>query len=133
MMCGRRLALLESDQPDNPRQVLAFVPATAHINDRVCFLRSCPVPFLLRISPDDFSAALDNRIRTAATQTKMLPPRKPRESTGSLSGGSSEDEDLYVDHFKLVGECFVERLMYGLARDLPDNPIYGEPRLVVLH
>jgi len=80
---GRRLAIVEVLQPRNPRDVLAFVPASTHVDDRACFFRSCPVPFLLRRVPPisdvgltstaEAKLQLDSKIRHMAKVSWMVP------------------------------------------------------------
>jgi hypothetical protein len=73
---------------------------------------------------------LDNRVRDVAKQAGTVPLRgKLKIRSSSISNRSEYDygEEWDVEHFKLVGECFVEGLMYGLGQ------MYGRAKLVVLH
>jgi hypothetical protein len=83
---GRRLARLDSDR-------LALVPASAKQGDSVYFLKGCAVPLVVRDAHYPDTQSLDGRI-------------------------SSEMGGMYTwlpsaQYVKIVGECFVEGLMYG--------------------
>lgn len=133
---GRRLAALEVSQPNLNSQgaeVMALVPPSTLVGDRICVFRSCPVPFVLRKIFPDGAKELDTRVRNMAHHTATEPLRRKTMSSFSTPGEYYEGERWDVAHYNLVGECFVEGLMYGLAQNAPDNRAYGRARLVVLH
>jgi hypothetical protein len=139
---GRRLAIVEVLQPGNLRDVLAFVSATTYVDDRVCFFRSCPVPFLLRRMPPISGVSLasaakaklqlDGKIRHVAEVSWMVPTIHRQFATHYYLK-PYERGQWEVEHFRLVGECFVEGLIYGLARNLLQDAKYGKAKLIVLH
>jgi hypothetical protein len=122
--------------------VLALVPASTHVDDRVCFFRSCLVPFLLRRVPPisdvgltsaaEVKLQLDSKMRYMAKVSWMV-PTSYRQFTTHYYLKPYERGEWEVEHFRLVWECFVEGLMYSLARNLPEDPKYGKAKLIVLH
>lgn len=139
---GRRLARVQEIGDDLILPKLAFVPATACIDDKVCFFRSCPVPFLLRKMPSvgttdvagrEALDILESKVRVLAEQEGTIPLRGRRLGRPPVSKSLDRPERWEVEQFRLLGECFVEGYMYGAAKDLPDIFYYKMPSLIVLH
>jgi hypothetical protein len=127
---GRRLALVEKCIPyyRNPGQVFALVPATACVDDKVCFIRSCPVPFLLwgmppvaitDVAGPNTLNILDSKVH-ALEQNGTVPPDCKRFWSGDFKD-PVQHKKWVVEHFRLIGECFVQGLMYGYASDVPNH------------
>jgi hypothetical protein len=122
-VCGRRLAVLQAVGFPPLHPVLGFVPRSALIGDGVCFIRSCPVPLLMRkLIPADLES-LDSRVHSVAKEGGAIPQRSEMLMTSSRIGSSrgkyEPSEEWDVEHFEFVGGCFVGELMYGLAYDVP--------------
>lgn len=127
---GRRLTVL----PDGR---LALVPASTRKGDRIICLAGSDVPYVLRpynegrtISdasihssfsrPNDFSPYVPNGCRACQYSLKYCDEKHPFCGSCRADGELFCDydnvyciQDLEVEHYKLVGECFVEGLMMG--------------------
>jgi hypothetical protein len=133
---GRRLAVLENIGTQPPSTALALLPPTARYGDVVCFLRSCTVPFVMRRSYPDQLNSLNTRVRDSAKQGRLRPSEVNPWSPNWGSFEYRDGEDWDVEHFTMVGECFVEDMMCGKAVELSNESVYsriGRVRLIVVH
>jgi hypothetical protein len=101
---GRRLATLASEK-------LALVPASAHPGDKICFVQSCAVPFVVREEDGDDHAAADK-----ALIEKLHWPYRSK-----------------IGHFKVVGDCFVDGLMYWSCWNTLPGVDLRERGILVFH
>jgi hypothetical protein len=108
MFWHRKLAALEDGTP-------ALVPDSTRPGDVVAILMRHAIPMILRPSEVE-NPSLEENIRSQA-----------------FKGGYSYLKPKKIEHFRVVGECFVEGLMYGEAYKRYKADLSRQPRVLALH
>jgi hypothetical protein len=107
---------------DVPR--LGLVPDTAKEGDKICILRGCSVPVVLREMTDDHDSG--RRRSTRSSDSKAAIDRSTVNGAGQDAGSPrlekipelKNDEDMKC---KVVGECYIHGVMDGEAFRIRDR------------
>jgi hypothetical protein len=104
---GRRLAILASGK-------LALVPASAHSGDKICFVQSSVVPFVVKEEESGRYESLDRELKGEFVRKEILEG---------------------IRHFRVAGACYVDGMMATARLEwdcLPDVD-YRKRTILVFH
>jgi hypothetical protein len=108
MFCHRKLATLGDGTP-------ALVPDSTQPGDIVAILMRHAIPLILRpIQVENLSLEANLRAQIIKNGYHDLKKRK-------------------IEHFRVIGECFIEGLMYGEAYKRYKADLSRQPRVLALH
>lgn len=108
MFCYRKLATLEDSAP-------ALVPKSTQPGDVVAILMRHAIPLILRPIEVE-KPSLEENIRSQIVKDGYHCLKRKK-----------------IEHFRVVGECFVEGLMYGETYTRYKADLSRQPRVLALH